>query len=87
MLHARSDYDHIQDNTGKIAEDEPVFLFRAQDLLAPDQLDRYAVDLEGVGNWSQATAVRNHAQRMRDWQAANPSRVKYPDAPSEVLRV
>lgn len=31
MIHARRDYDHIQDPTGKIPLDEPVFLVRGQD--------------------------------------------------------
>lgn len=31
MIHARSDYDHIQDPSGKIGKDEPVFLIRGKD--------------------------------------------------------
>ena len=31
MLHAREDYQRIQDPDDKIGEDEPVMLFRAQD--------------------------------------------------------
>ncbi len=31
MIHARKDYDHIQDPSGKIPLDEPVFLVRGQD--------------------------------------------------------
>lgn len=33
MRHAREDYNRIQDPAGKIHEDEPVFLMRAQDAL------------------------------------------------------
>lgn len=34
MLHARADYNRIQDPAGLIPEDEPVFLLRAQDRTA-----------------------------------------------------
>lgn len=34
MIHARDDYNRIQDPAGKIPADEPVFLLRAQDALA-----------------------------------------------------
>ena len=33
MIHARDDYNRIQDPAGKIPADEPVFLLRAQDEL------------------------------------------------------
>lgn len=42
MKHARADYDRIQDPTGKIPSEEPVFLLRAQDVLAPGLLRMYA---------------------------------------------
>lgn len=42
MKHARDDYNQrIQDSADLIPEDEPVFLFRAQDALAPAALDEY----------------------------------------------
>lgn len=34
MLHARKDYQRIQDPVGKIPANEPVFLLRAQDRTA-----------------------------------------------------
>jgi hypothetical protein len=34
MKHARPDYDRIQDPSGKIPTDEPVFLLRGQDKTA-----------------------------------------------------
>lgn len=42
MKHARADYDRIQDPDGKIPEDEPVFLLRAQDKFAAETLRYYA---------------------------------------------
>jgi len=35
MKHARQDYNRIQDSEGLIPEDEPVFLLRGQDTVAP----------------------------------------------------
>lgn len=34
MIHAREDYNRIQDPANKIPQDEPVFLLRAQDRTA-----------------------------------------------------
>lgn len=43
MKHAREDYNRrIIDVDGTIPENEPVFLFRGQDKLAPQVLDFYA---------------------------------------------
>lgn len=42
MIHARKDYNRIQDPENKIPENEPVFLLRGQDELAPDTLRQYA---------------------------------------------
>ena len=38
MIHAREDYNRIQDPLGLIPEDEPVFLIRGKDVLAPAAL-------------------------------------------------
>ena len=42
MKHARADYDHIQDPTGHIPADEPVFLLRAGDMNAPNAVRHWA---------------------------------------------
>ena len=55
MKHARDDYAHIQDPSGKIPEDEPVFLLRAQDMSAPKTLNVWA------------NALRSLAKRLSDW--------------------
>lgn len=81
MFHGigRTDYQRIQDPAGKIPEDEPVFLLRGQDLLAP----------QIVQEWI-ALAIRNHVdktliesaidlcQRMVTWQ--NEHKAKLPDS-------
>ena len=42
MIHARDDYNRIQDPAGLIPADEPVFLLRGQDPAAPNTVDRWA---------------------------------------------
>lgn len=64
MLHARKDYQHIQDPTGKIPDDEPVFLIRAQDRTAVATLE-YWISLN-----SDDTAIhlaKEHVERMKAW--------------------
>lgn len=85
MIHARKDYDHIQDPSGKIPDDEPVFLLRAQDGNAPDVVDYWATVAGFHGaNQDIVQAARDHAQRMRDWQETHG--FKTPDMPSGVAR-
>jgi hypothetical protein len=80
MLHARPDYQHIQDPSGKIPEDEPVFLLRAQDKLAPYAIELWAeaAETEGADPWIVQVALR-HAALMREWQKEHGSKV--PDMP------
>lgn len=78
MRHAREDYNHIQDPSGKIAEDEPVFLLRGKDKLAPATLEFWAAALEAAGgDYRLCVLAREQAARMRDWQEFNES--KLPD--------
>jgi len=86
MLHARKDYAHIQDDTGKIAKDEPVFLLRAKDALAPDTLRFWAgLLLDQNGDSVAYKAAMKQAELMEDWQEENES--KLPDMPSAELAV
>ncbi len=82
MKHPRTDYDRrIQDNANLIPPDEPVFLLRAQDILAADAVDFWADALESNGgDLDTVEAVRDWAQRMREW---NPK--KMPDTPHNLL--
>lgn len=89
MKHARPDYDHIQDPSGKIPADEPVMMFRGQDVFAPVALEAYAamcdamastmpLDAPGRQNLrDMATTVRVQINRMHRWQAEH--RAKMPD--------
>lgn len=41
MKHARPDYDRFQDPEGLIPENEPVMIFRGQDVFAPQALQAW----------------------------------------------
>lgn len=87
MKHARSDYDRFQDPAGLIPDDEPVFLLRGQDKLAPGVVRAWAdrASLAGDVDFALVTAVRRHADAMEHWQATRG--FKTPDAPADVLEV
>lgn len=60
---------------GKAADDEPVFILRGQDVLAPDLVDYWADDAEANGCGPEKVAeARELAAKMRAWP-----RRKYPD--------
>jgi hypothetical protein len=81
MLHARKDYQRIQDPEGRIPELEPVFLLRGQDIFAPELLLHWAVKLRlSGGQPGMAKMVENHAQKMLVWQQKIK---KVPDMPEE----
>ena len=72
MLHARKSYnERVQDSAGKIPMDEPVFLLRGQDKLAPVMLDIYVAmtESEPGRDGELMLAVKEHANRMRRWQS------------------
>jgi hypothetical protein len=78
MKFTRDDYNRrIVDLEGKIPEDEPVFLLRAQDKYAPDTLRYYARLLKEDGNTEMADELLNHAKNMIVWQKS--VKVKSPD--------
>lgn len=84
MKHAREDYNRIQDPAGLIPVDEPVFLLRGQDILAPDLLVEWADRLEeaaGMRSHEMAKMVRKQAEAMRIWQEEHKSKI--PDLPKE----
>ena len=84
MKHARSDYKQIQDPSGKIPKDEPVFLLRAQDSLAPDVVDIWADKLEILGGDPKMIKLaREQAKAMRKWQCDYGSKI--PNLPNTFL--
>jgi hypothetical protein len=92
MRHARTDYNRIQDpaledptlanGSTPIAEDEPVLLFRAQDVHAPRVAAFYAGLLNDDGNDTMARTVMAQGRQMLLWQTQN--RMKAPDMPEGV---
>lgn len=79
MKFSRKDYnERIIDTANRIPVDEPCFLLRAQDKLAPKLLLEWAtaVRLSG-GDPAMAAEAEEHAQEMIRWQ--NTHKVKTPD--------
>lgn len=59
---------------GKAADNEPVFILRAQDILAADLVDTWATQAKTLGvDWDKVREAREIAQAMREWpQRKNP---------------
>lgn len=69
MLHARSDYNRIQDPAGLIPADEPVFLIRAQDRIGAGIVWRWAdLNDEQGGDPRMSQMARDHAMKMELWK-------------------
>jgi len=65
---------------GHLHEDEPIFVFRAQDILSVMVLSHYSKLLEDFQqDGDQLTSVIDAANDFRTWQKANPGKVKLPD--------
>lgn len=68
MRHARDDYNRFQDPSGKIPEDEPVFLLRGQDRIAWHVVKIYAYCAELSGcSPVLVQKCRDHAKLMKAW--------------------
>lgn len=65
MLHARPDYNRIQDPEGKIPEDMPVFLLLGKDKHAAKTVRFWANEVEKDGGDPVIVALaRDHADKM-----------------------
>lgn len=85
MIHARTDYDRIQDPAGLIGEDEPVMLFRAKDRLMHNVLAAYRDMLVQVGaEPHMVESVERHIDRVTHWQVENGTQT--PDMPADAVR-
>ena len=77
MKHARKDYNDLAALDRKIPKDEPVFLIRGQDLLAPGVLRYYADEAKRAHVDPRiARSVRDQAKKMEAWH-----KHKLPDLP------
>jgi hypothetical protein len=83
MLHARKDYNgRIVDLEKKIPEDEPVFLLRGQDKLAPAAIACWAtLALKEGADPVIIEAAMKQAEEMMKWQIKHGSKI--PDMPRE----
>ena len=67
MLHAREDYNRLQDPHGRIPFDEPVFLIRGQDPFAEATLEFYAAQCRAAGVNDIADKVTAQIERIKNW--------------------
>ena len=75
MIHARGDYNRIQDPLEKIGKDEPVFLIRAQDCVSAAAVRAWAeLNMVAGGDSRLTTAAYRHAESMEVWQRNNSSK-------------
>jgi len=76
MIHARDDYNRIQDPEGIIPDEEPVFLLRSTDVTAPATVRHWADLAEAAGaDPVIVQAARHQAHAMESWQDAFGSKV------------
>lgn len=70
---------HGEGSLGKAADDEPVFVLRAQDICAPGTIEDWCnrVELMTKRATDKTQGARVHAAEMRDWQSRN--QIKIPD--------
>jgi len=70
-------YGEITSSKKEFHPGEPVFLLRAQDPIAPEAVDEYAMLCRSAGcHPEHVAAVIRHGDRIRDWQRAHPDLVK-----------
>lgn len=63
-----------------IPDDEPLILFRAKDKLTPELLEHYKEMCQKAGcQPQQVDSLDELIQQFRDWQVANPDKVRLPD--------
>ena len=60
----------------KIGDDEPIFILRAKDMLAPMTIDYWALHLAGLGgDTEKIEEAKALAHDMRVWQQNNGSKI------------
>lgn len=66
--------------TLELHDGEPVFVLRAQDIIAPQVVELWAIMAGSVHvNQPKVNRARNVAAHMRRWQHLNQTKVKTPD--------
>ena len=75
MIHARDDYNRIQDPAGKIADDEPVFLIRAKDKVSAAAVRAWAELHKAAGGDPMISQnAYDQADQMDEWQSEHGSK-------------
>ncbi|MCK9435723.1 MAG: hypothetical protein M0Q12_00780 [Synergistaceae bacterium] len=86
MIHARKDYNRIQDPEHKIPDDEPVFLIRGQDIVAPEVVRQWAFRARKAGAKELIVeAALQQAEAMERWQRTHLRKI--PDMPADVYLI
>jgi hypothetical protein len=68
MIHARDDYNRIQDPAFLIPQEEPVFLIRGQDPNGAKLVRKWAeMNLQDGGDSRLSDLAMNHAIKMEAW--------------------
>ncbi len=76
MKHFYSKYDPIQDPSGLVGKDEPVFLLRGTDKIAPALIHAWAEILQLLdGDEDLANEAHDWAVAMYEWQNINSRKV------------
>ncbi len=74
-------YGNVTTEFGNIPDDEPVIVFRARDVTTPDLLAYYLMRCVKKGSPQRHLEILLTAiNRFREWQAANPDKVRVPDS-------
>lgn len=88
MLHARPDYNRIQDPLNKIPFDEPVFLLRGQDRTAAALVQAWAdVNDKSGGDAAMSEMARVHAAKMEQWPTKKLADLPDSETESQMLQV
>jgi hypothetical protein len=87
MKHARPDYAFIVDTSGKIPDDEPVFLLRAQDINAASTVEYWAsLSIRSGSDQDIISMAITQAELMRAWPLHKIADVPAPTASPEIIR-
>lgn len=73
-------YGRVTTERGNIGEDEPVVVFRAQDILLPELMLWYKDRCRWKGSPQEhLDRITDTWRKIVDWQAAHPTITKVPD--------
>jgi hypothetical protein len=81
-------YGHVTTERGAFGEDEPVVVFRAQDVLLPKVLAYYHLFCVKAGSpRHHLDAIMDVRERVQAWQAENLTKVPTSDSLSPEARI